>query len=90
MKFELRSVDAVRSESDCWVWNNSCVVDYAIDIPDNELTARGILKALRDQGYLSPDSKGLCTVEGYDCASYEVQLRGTYEPILALHPIDLD
>jgi len=83
LKTDLLSIDAWR-DPDGWQWNNWRLLEAGIfwdaDLP---LTARRILRALRDWGYLSPASRGRLAVED-DGYNYVVMARGTREPILAL------
>jgi len=87
-KFKLLQIDAWREEGQ-WTWNGNYPLEDGLFIDDSLLTTRGILKALREWGYLTEASKGKLTVEDVACGDYcfEIQLRGTKEPILALSAI---
>lgn len=82
-KFELRAIDAWGDPEGHWVWNTSYVLADDLIFCETELTPRKILKALRDWGYLSKDSKGRVRVvdEG---ELIEIQEKNTGMPILAL------
>lgn len=85
MRFEILSIDAWRDAEGGWSWNNCHKVGAAI-MAEDDLTPRRILRWLRDAGFLTHRSVGRVRVVeiGGESAEYEIQARGTGEPLLAL------
>jgi len=80
---ELRSIDAWREPEGGWTWNASYCLEDGLYFGEDALTTRKILAALREWKFLSEASKGRLRVE-HDWPILEIQMRGTYEPVLAL------
>ena len=84
IKCTLLSIDAwADCEPKSWYWNCWYTLEEGILLHESVLTARHILKSLRDWGYLTEDSKGKLTIEddGYNVVIMD---RKTFEPLLAL------
>jgi hypothetical protein len=74
------SIEAWRTHEGGWTWNSWHKVGEVESVPD---TNRGVIKLLRDEGYLSEKSKGRVTVEddGYNKVVVD---RNTREPLFAI------
>ena len=83
-KLRILSIDAWRDTSGGWYYNASYAAGF-LEI-EEPLTARRLLKALREQGFLTEASKGRVQVEepGTDPEAWEIQDRGTGEPLFLL------
>lgn len=82
------SIDAWRDD-DGWTWNSWRPISNQWIWAQDELTARKILRRLRDAGVLRPTSAGrlrveVCANDGPDGTVIEIQDRATGEPLLAL------
>lgn len=82
IKFRVLNIDAL-SVDDSWIWNESFVVGEG-EFAEEDLTTRKILRWMRDNGFLTENSKGRVRVDEYGEGSYEIQLKNTCEPIYAL------
>jgi len=81
--WELVSVESWRDWDGGWSWNNIHKLEPNIVFEESKLTPRTILRHLRKWGFLSPKSKGKLRVDIQD-SIIEIQIKSTYEPILAL------
>lgn len=87
--YKLVSIDAWADEGS-WVWNNHFLVEEGIYIAeDSDLlgNSRKLLKWMRDQGWLSEESKGKLAVDWSDLDVIEIVNKNTREPYLALTSI---
>lgn len=81
----VKSADAWSDGEGGWTWNQSFHAG-TLELPYHASTNE-ILKAMRDQGYLSDKSKGRVRVEDMghmDGAMYEIQDKRTYEPLFSI------
>ena len=88
-KFRLVSIDAWRNECGGWDWNNSYKVADDIELPD-EITARKLLRFVRDSGWLNDHSKGRVSIDWHNEMFeplIEICDKNTGEPLLALTTI---
>ena len=82
MKYKLLSIDAWKD--DCsWTWNAWYSLGFEAIIEDKDTTPRKVFALLRDEGYLSDESKGRVSLDddGYNLV---IRNKDTYEPIFAL------
>ena len=81
---EIRSVDAWRDECG-WSYNNSFPIlkNEKLMLPSS-ITNRNLLKFLRDWDVLSEASKGRVLVNDQHWPFVEIQLKGTFEPIIQI------
>lgn len=83
IRTHLLSIDAWRFDNG-WGWNNWHKLEDNIYWDDEKpMTARRVLRALRDWGYLTDASKGRLTIED-DGYNYVIVDRKTRKPLLAL------
>lgn len=84
----VKSADAWRDPEGGWSWNQSFDAG-TLELPYHASTNE-ILNAMREQGYLSEQSKGRVRVEdlGQDPTTFEVQDRHTGEPLFSIEAKD--
>ena len=84
----LLSIDAWRDVDNGWSWNAWYEVG-SVPLAYCDMPARALLRALRDDGFLSAASKGRCAVEddGYNVI---IKARGTDEPLFAIEYGNID
>lgn len=83
--YDVTTIEALPDDFGGWYWNDQWRAGQ-IEIGGGKLTTRKVLKALRDEGYLSEYSKGRVRIdwlesymdEGSIC---EIQNKDTYRPI---------
>lgn len=79
MLYTLRAIDAWKEDGN-WIWNDSFILEENVYL-DSCCTSRGILKALREWGYLTKQSKGRVVVR-FEQGIIEIQTKNCC-PILA-------
>lgn len=88
-KYRLVSIDAWRNECGGWDWNNSYKIEDGIMLPD-DITARKLLRFMRDSGWLTESSKGRVSIDWHNEMFepfIEILDKNTGEPLLALTTI---
>lgn len=84
MKHRVRLIDPIKDEEGLWVCNDIMTIG-SIDLPEDcILTPRRLLARLREEDFLSQASKGHMYVEECGESSFEVGLRSTGKPYLAI------
>ena len=85
MKYRLVSIDAWRNECGGWDWNNWYTVEDGVYL-GNDITARRLLKFMRQSGWLTSSSKGKVSIDWHNemCEPFiEILDKNTGEPLLA-------
>ncbi len=84
-KYRLVSIDAWRDCDGGWTWNNWFTVEDGVYL-GNDITARRLLKFMRQSGWLTDESKGRVRVD-WEWDIIEIQDKNTGEPLLAFTTI---
>ena len=88
-KYRLVSIDAWRNECGGWDWNQSYTVEDGVYL-GNDITARRLLKFMRQSGWLTEKSKGRVRIDWHNemCDPFiEILNKNTGEPLLAFTTI---
>jgi len=88
-KFRLVSIDAWRNEFGGWTWNNSFTVEDGVYL-GNDITARRLLKFMRQSGWLTEKSKGRVSIDWHSAMMkpmIEILDKNTSEPLFAFTTI---
>ncbi len=80
-KYRLVSIDAWRDYDGGWTWNQWYTVEDGVYL-GNDITARRLLKFMRQSGWLTDESKGRVRVD-WEWDIIEIQDKNTGEPLLA-------
>jgi hypothetical protein len=81
--WKLVSVVSWREWDVGWSWHSMHTLEPNIIFEESKLTPRTILRYLRKWGFLTQESKGKLRVDIQD-SIIKIQIKSTYEPILAL------
>ena len=84
-KFRLVSIDAWRDYDGGWQWNQWYTVEDGVYL-GNDITARRLLKFMRQSGWLTNASKGRVRIDWHNemCDPFiEILDKNTGEPLLA-------
>ena len=88
-KYRLVSIDAWRDCDGGWTWNNSFTVEDGVYL-GNDITARRLLKFMRQSGWLTSASKGRVSIDWHGemmDPMIEILDKSTGEPLLAFTTI---
>lgn len=88
-KYRLVSIDAWRDFDGGWMWNNWFTVEDGVYL-GNDITARRLLKFMRQSGWLTNASKGRVRIDWHNemCDPFiEILDKNTGEPLLAFTTI---
>ena len=86
-RYRLLSLDAWRESEGGWSWNDVYRTHHVLSF-EGWPTARKLLAAVRECGYLSEYSKGEVEVEEYGEGSFELRWRNDHQPFAALELIE--
>ena len=84
-KYRLVSIDAWRDYDGGWAWNDWHTVEDGVYL-GNDITARRLLKFMRQSGWLTEKSKGRVRIDWHNemCDPFiEILDKNTGEPLLA-------
>ena len=90
MLYKLLSIDAWR-EYEGWSWNDVCILEQDIEIPDNVQMADWLLDYLIDSNYIDAKYRDRLDITEYGEDCHEVQdmdSESPFEPLFALEPMD--
>ena len=82
-KFKLVSIDAWRDNGG-WTWNNYFTIEDGVFL-GNDITARRLLKFMRQSGWLTEQSKGRVSIDWHNemiDPMIEILDKNTGEPLL--------
>ena len=82
LKVTLLSVDAWREPEGGWTWNNWFTIEKDIFLNQKELSSRHLFKWLRDNDFLTDQSKGKMSLDD-DGHNLTICLRNTGQPVMA-------
>jgi len=88
-KYRLVSIDAWRDYEGGWTWNNWCTVEDGVYL-GNDITARRLLRFMRQSGWLTSASKGRVSIDWHNEMMepmIEILDKSTGEPLLAFTTI---
>ena len=88
-KYRLVSIDAWRDYDGGWTWNQWYTVEDGVYL-GNDITARRLLKFMRQSGWLTEKSKGRVRIDWHNemCEPFiEILNKNTGEPLLAFTTI---
>lgn len=84
VEYQVVSIEAWREPDGGWFWNAAYNLPVKPSFDPDEMTPRKLLRLLREEDVLSNWSKGRVRVVEFGECDFEVQDKGTREPLIAV------